>query len=98
MDLDIHAARWMFSIENNKVDAREINSLHPLWSQYGFNPLLHPFTHHRRRYIFPHDIGTDIDCIDLSEDDQYFYLNPYSGEMTLNFPKAERNCRGGILA
>ena len=96
--MDIYAARWMFSIENNKVDAREINSLHPLWSQYGVKSLSHPVAHRCRRYIFPHDINADNGCIDLTEDEQYFYLNPYSGEMTLNFPKAERNCRGGILA
>ncbi|KAF8628247.1 hypothetical protein AX15_004022 [Amanita polypyramis BW_CC] len=76
------ALLWMHSIENNKTDARETNSLHPLWSQY----------------TFPRDIVPDDGCIDLTEDDKHFYLNPYSGEMTLNFPKAERNCRGGILA
>jgi len=32
-----YPARWMFSIEHNKVDARETNSLHPLWSQYVFS-------------------------------------------------------------
>lgn len=32
-----YLARWMFAIEHNKVDARETNSLHPLWSQYVFS-------------------------------------------------------------
>src|SRR5882762_10390389 len=27
-----------------------------------------------------------------------FYFNPYSGELSLEFPKTERNCKGGILA
>ncbi|PYH43846.1 DEAD/DEAH box helicase [Aspergillus saccharolyticus JOP 1030-1] len=28
----------------------------------------------------------------------YFYVNPYSGELTLEFPKQEQHCLGGILA
>jgi DNA repair protein RAD5 len=32
-------------------------------------------------------------------DDQImFYVNPYSGELSLEFPKQEQNCLGGILA
>jgi DNA repair protein RAD5 len=27
-----------------------------------------------------------------------FYVNPYSGEMSLEFPRQEQNCLGGILA
>lgn len=27
-----------------------------------------------------------------------FYINPYSGDMSLDFPKQEQNCLGGILA
>jgi DNA repair protein RAD5 len=40
----------------------------------------------------------DGDIIDLTADDKLFYFNRYSGELSLDFPKAERNCRGGILA
>ena len=40
----------------------------------------------------------NCDVIDLTADDNLFYFNPYSGELRLDFPKAERNCRGGILA
>ena len=36
--------------------------------------------------------------IDLTADDKLFYFNSCSGELSLDFPKAERNCRGGILA
>jgi DNA repair protein RAD5 len=36
--------------------------------------------------------------IDLTADEHPFYFNPYSGELSLKFPKAERNCKGGILA
>lgn len=31
-------------------------------------------------------------------DDEAFYYNPYSGELSLDFPKASNSCRGGILA
>jgi DNA repair protein RAD5 len=27
-----------------------------------------------------------------------FYVNPYSGELSLDFPRQEQNCLGGILA
>lgn len=48
------------------------------------------------RYIFPPEAADGV--IDLCEDDVPFYFNPYSGELSLEFPRAERNCRGGILA
>jgi DNA repair protein RAD5 len=32
------------------------------------------------------------------EDQTLFYVNPYSGELSLEFPKQEQNCLGGILA
>ncbi|KAL0951755.1 hypothetical protein HGRIS_008427 [Hohenbuehelia grisea] len=47
-------------------------------------------------YAFPPLPSTD-DIIDLT-DDRPFYFNPYSGELSLQFPKAVKNCRGGILA
>ncbi|KAF2225863.1 SNF2 family N-terminal domain-containing protein [Elsinoe ampelina] len=42
----------------------------------------------------------DVDEKDLpSVDDQNsFYVNPYSGELSLDFPVQEQNCLGGILA
>jgi DNA repair protein RAD5 len=40
----------------------------------------------------------DGETIDLTDDEKLFYFNPYSGELSLSFPKAERNCKGGILA
>ncbi|KAL5598719.1 hypothetical protein BROUX41_003369 [Berkeleyomyces rouxiae] len=39
--------------------------------------------------------GKDIPCIDGIDK---FYVNPYSGEMSLKFQAQEQNCRGGILA
>lgn len=50
------------------------------------------------RYTFPHPPVGDGEIIDLTEDEKPFYFNPYSGELSLDFPRATRNCRGGILA
>ncbi|KAK7058564.1 DNA helicase rad5 [Paramarasmius palmivorus] len=76
------ALLWMHSLETGKMDAREASSMHPLWSQY----------------IFPQQPSTE-GVIDLTDDrEDYFYFNPYSGELSMSFPKAERNCKGGILA
>ncbi|KAK9448166.1 SNF2 family N-terminal domain-containing protein [Limtongia smithiae] len=33
-----------------------------------------------------------------SEPDDRFYMNPYSGELSLEFPKIQKTCLGGILA
>lgn len=40
----------------------------------------------------------DGDVIDLTADEKPFYMNPYSGEMSLEFPRSEKTFRGGILA
>ncbi|KAJ7642840.1 SNF2 family N-terminal domain-containing protein [Mycena rosella] len=48
------------------------------------------------QYAFPHP--HDGGVIDLTADETPFYFNPYSGELSLEFPKAERKGRGGILA
>lgn len=53
---------------------------------------------HLSRYFFPQKLDIDGELIDLTTDEKPFYMNPYSGEMSLDFPKAERKCRGGILA
>ena len=50
-----------------------------------------------RRYAFPHEPSL-AGVIDLTADEHHFYFNPYSGDLSLQFPKAERRCRGGILA
>ncbi|KAH6642128.1 SNF2 family N-terminal domain-containing protein [Boeremia exigua] len=44
--------------------------------------------------------GKDADNKDLPviEGQPMFYVNPYSGELSLEFPKQEQNCLGGILA
>ncbi|KAF2104827.1 DNA repair protein rad5 [Rhizodiscina lignyota] len=48
-------------------------------------------------YIWP---TKDVDDNDLPEvtDQPTFYVNPYSGELSLSFPVQEQNCLGGILA
>lgn len=42
----------------------------------------------------------DMDDRDVAgvPDQESFYLNPYSGELSLKFPAQEQNCLGGILA
>ncbi|KAF9225351.1 hypothetical protein BS17DRAFT_701291 [Gyrodon lividus] len=47
-------------------------------------------------YVFPAEPRNGI--IDLTEDEKPFYFNPYSGELSLDFPKAEHKFKGGILA
>lgn len=44
--------------------------------------------------------GKDADNQDLPviEDQARFYVNPYSGELSLEFPKQEQHCLGGVLA
>ncbi|TBU52304.1 SNF2 family N-terminal domain-containing protein [Dichomitus squalens] len=49
-----------------------------------------------KEYPFPFDPNDDM--IDLTADERSFYFNEYSGELSLEFPKAERKCKGGILA
>jgi DNA repair protein RAD5 len=39
--------------------------------------------------------GNDIPLVEGLDG---FYVNPYSGELSLDFPRQEQNCLGGILA
>lgn len=48
------------------------------------------------RYVFPSDPHQGV--IDLTAEDRPFYFNEYSGELSVDFPRAERKFRGGILA
>ncbi|KAF2734464.1 hypothetical protein EJ04DRAFT_576865 [Polyplosphaeria fusca] len=36
--------------------------------------------------------------VPIVDDQAMFYVNPYSGQLSLEFPKQEHNCLGGILA
>ncbi|RAL14636.1 DEAD/DEAH box helicase [Aspergillus homomorphus CBS 101889] len=55
---------------------------------------LHPLW---EEYFWP---TKDVDDKELPAVDgiDHFYVNPYSGELTLEFPKQEQHCLGGILA
>lgn len=47
-------------------------------------------------YAFPAEPREGL--IDLTEDEKPFYFNPYSGELSLEFPKSELKLKGGVLA
>lgn len=51
---------------------------------------LHPLW---EEYGFPPDPWSSS-----SSSQQKFYMNPFTGEMSLTFKSAESACRGGILA
>lgn len=42
----------------------------------------------------------DVDdmTLDTVAGQDHFYVNPYSGELSLDFPVQEQNCLGGVLA
>ncbi|THH32857.1 hypothetical protein EUX98_g1325 [Antrodiella citrinella] len=61
-----------------------------------FTLTLRPYQKQALQYVFPAE-PTD-GMIDLTADEVAFYFNEYSGELSLEFPKAERKFRGGILA
>ncbi|KIW03712.1 uncharacterized protein PV09_05024 [Verruconis gallopava] len=48
-------------------------------------------------YAWPTKDADDMD-VPTVEGQSTFYVNPYSGEMSLDFPVQEQNCLGGILA
>ena len=50
-----------------------------------------------RRFLFPPEPDPD-GLIDLTAEEQPFYYNTHSGELSLEFPHAGISCRGGILA
>ncbi|KAF9978993.1 DNA helicase rad5 [Actinomortierella ambigua] len=52
---------------------------------------LHPLW---EQYDFPMDDDHEVH----SDEPRRFYLNPYSSEMSLEFPTSAQACRGGILA
>ncbi|QYT03261.1 Rad5p protein [Trichoderma simmonsii] len=57
-------------------------------------PSMHPLW---EEYVWP---VKDVDDKDLPtvEGQSQFYVNPYSGDLTLDFPVQEQHCLGGILA
>lgn len=49
------------------------------------------------KYLWPAKDADDKD-LHMVEGQDCFYVNPYSGELSLDFPIQEQNCLGGILA
>lgn len=48
-------------------------------------------------YTWPKKDANDVD-LPIVEEQDHFYVNLYSGEMSLEFPVQEQNCLGGVLA
>ncbi|OLN87129.1 DNA repair protein RAD5 [Colletotrichum chlorophyti] len=57
-------------------------------------PSMHPLW---EEYAWPLKDADDKELPQL-ENQQHFYVNPYSGDLSLDFPVQEQNCLGGILA
>ncbi|KAK1467441.1 SNF2 family domain-containing protein [Colletotrichum melonis] len=57
-------------------------------------PSMHPLW---EEYTWPLK-DTDEKELPQVHDQQHFYVNPYSGDLSLDFPVQEQNCLGGILA
>ncbi|KIS01247.1 DNA repair protein RAD5 [Cryptococcus deuterogattii 2001/935-1] len=80
------ALTWMNAREKGDSSVRE-GSLHPLWEEYLFKKDQLPGE--------PIEISDDDEPSDST---RKFYWNPYSGELSLNFPTSKNLSRGGILA
>ncbi|KAK0388368.1 hypothetical protein NLU13_4613 [Sarocladium strictum] len=57
-------------------------------------PSMHPLW---EQYEWPTRDVDDKELLQI-EDQKYFYVNPYSGDLSLDFPAQEQHCLGGILA
>ncbi|KAF9878036.1 hypothetical protein CkaCkLH20_04612 [Colletotrichum karsti] len=57
-------------------------------------PSMHPLW---EEYVWPLK-DTDDKELPQVEGQEHFYVNPYSGDLSLDFPVQEQNCLGGILA
>lgn len=77
------ALHWMINKEMQQQD-----------SERAAAQSMHPLW---EEYLWP---GKDADEKDLPHvaSQEAFYVNPYSGELSLDFPVQEQTCRGGILA
>ncbi|CED83673.1 dna repair protein rad5 [Phaffia rhodozyma] len=79
------ALKWMADLERGLKSSRD-SALHPLWQEYAFAPEKQDF-----------DSGEIVDLEHWVEPNMFYY-NPYSGELSLKFPRVDQVCRGGILA
>lgn len=57
-------------------------------------PSMHPLW---EQYEWPTKDVDDKDLLQI-EAQRHFYVNPYSGDLSLDFPTQEQHCLGGILA
>lgn len=80
------ALTWMNARETGDTSVRD-QSLHPLWEEYAFKK--------EQEIGQPIEIEDDDDLIDPA---RKFYFNPYSGELSLDFPTSKTKSNGGILA
>lgn len=91
----------MVGLESGEAAVRETSAMDPLWEECVVAPCVSTLgsidSTYFYRYIFPPE-PDDTGMLDLTGDDVSFYLNPYSGDLSLEFPKVNRSCRGGILA
>ncbi|KAJ4343674.1 DNA helicase rad5 [Ascochyta clinopodiicola] len=60
----------------------------------GKDVSMHPLW---EEYQWPEKDAENQD-LPIIENQSMFYVNPYSGELSLEFPRQEQNCLGGILA
>jgi DNA repair protein RAD5 len=77
------ALHWMLSKETREIDETR---------QQGQS--MHPLW---EEYSWPMKDADDKDLPIVTGQDS-FYVNPYSGEMSLDFPVQEQTCLGGVLA
>lgn len=75
----------MATTENGDSDARADVSLHPLWEEYLFPTP-------------PPPVATPQKLSKNGRNGEKFWYNPYTGALTLDFPKASKRCGSGILA
>ncbi|KAJ4352231.1 DNA helicase rad5 [Didymosphaeria variabile] len=63
-------------------------------SQNDKEESMHPLW---EEYAWPTQ-NADNQAVPIIQDQVMFYVNPYSGQLSLEFPRQEQNCLGGILA
>lgn len=82
-DYQKQALNWMMGKESDSEEARKSETMHPLWEKYLWPTIAE---------------GAQRKMILHNEGDEAFYFNPYSGELSLEFPRQRQSCKGGILA
>lgn len=85
---------WMIQKETPEGEDREVchnnnEPMHPLWQAFSWPSQLEHMNEQK------HDINDDTNEYD---NDNVFYVNLYSGELSLIFPKQQKSVLGGILA